>query len=435
MPKIKPFLLALSVMLLSACGGGSDSCSAGFGGLVGGSGACDKSSNNTPTDLPPLAMAGADQSVLVGTTVTLDGSFSRDPDGKPLTYSWTLRNKPSGSSATLSSSSAALPTFVADKAGAYIASLMVNDGSLDSTLAFVTISTAEVNAAPVANAGTTQNVGLGSTVTLDGSFSSDANRDPLIYTWKLESTPPGSSAALSSTTVVRPTFTADRSGSYVASLSVSDGRLVSNFATVTVIVSETNSAPTARISPLTPVAMGKTVTLDGSASSDPDRDPLIYKWVLISQPPGSTEALSSTSTAKPTLNATTAGNYVASLVVNDGTVNSEHAFVTLTVMAPPVAKAVITDGTTPLTGDMTSGTTLTLDGSASTDPLKIALTYKWTLTAAPSGNLAELATPTASKTTFTPIEVGNYVITLVASNGTVDSNTVTLLINVIAAVP
>jgi hypothetical protein len=431
MSKFKLLLLALSVTLVSACGGGGGGCSAGFGGIVGGSGACDKS----PTDSPPLAVAGFDQSVLAGATVTLDGSFSRDPDGKPLTYLWTLRNKPAGSAATLSSSTAVLPTFVADKAGVYVASLKVNDGGNDSTLAFVTISTAEVNAAPVANAGTTQNVGLGSTVTLDGSFSSDANRDPLVFTWKFESIPTGSSAALSSTAAVRPTFTADKAGSYVASLTVTDGRLISNFATVTVIASGTNSAPTARISAMAPVAMGKTVTLDGSTSADPDRDPLSYKWVLISQPPGSSEALSSTTTTKPTLTASTAGNYVASLVVSDGTVSSDYAFITLTVMAPPLAKAVVTDGTTPITGNIATGTALTLDATGSTDPLNAGLNYQWTLTAAPSANQVQLGSPKALKATFAPVVVGDYVITLVVNNGTVDSNTVTLLLKVVAAAP
>jgi hypothetical protein len=388
----------------------------------------------TPPETP-LAMAGSDQSVLTGTTVKLDGSLSRDPDGRPLTYFWTLRNKPTGSAATLSSSTAALPTFVADKAGVYVASLRVNNSSKDSTLALVTILAAEVNAAPVANAGTTQNVKLSSTVTLDGSFSSDANRDPLVYSWKIESAPAGSSTALSSASAVRPSFTPDKAGIYVVSLTVSDGSLSSNLATVTVIASATNSAPTALISAMAPVAMGKTVTLDGSTSADPDRDLLSYKWVLISQPPGSSEALSSTTTAKPTLTASTTGNYVASLVVNDGTVSSDYAFITLTVMAPPVAQAVITDGTAPLTGNITSGTALTLDATESTDPIKAALTYRWAVTAAPPASLAKLENPTAAKATFAPVIAGDYVITLVVNNGVADSKTVTLLLKVVAAAP
>ena len=431
MPKLRLIILTLSTALLSACGGGSSGCSAGFGSAIGGSGLCDKSS----PDAPPVAVAGADQSVLVGSTVTLDGSNSRDPDGKPITYLWTLRNKPAGSAAALSSTNGPLPTFVADKAGVYVAQLVVNDGLKDSALAFVTITTAEQNAAPVANAGSNQNVSVNTTVTLDGSFSSDANRDPLIYTWKLESIPSGSSATLSSTSAVRPTFTADKAGSYVASLSVSDGTLISNFATVTVTASAVNSAPTARIGSIAPVAVGKTITLDGSASSDPDRDPLTYQWVLISQPTGSNEALSSTSIAKPTLLVSTAGNYVASLVVNDGTAQSDHAFVTITAMAPPVAKAQITDGTNPITGDIPSGTALTLDASQSTDPAKASLTYKWRLTIAPPANTVAIANDTAAKASFTPTEPGNYVITLVASNAAADSNLVTLLLKVVAATP
>jgi hypothetical protein len=51
-------------------------------------------------NLPPLADAGPDQTVLVGQTATLDGSHSTDADGDPLTYRWTILSRPPGSSAS-----------------------------------------------------------------------------------------------------------------------------------------------------------------------------------------------------------------------------------------------------------------------------------------------------------------------------------------------
>ncbi len=86
----------------------------------------------------PIARAGTAQSVTPGSTVTLNGSTSSDPEGAALTYAWALQ-APAGSSASLSSPAASQPTFVADVAGAYTASLTVSDGSLASS-ASVTIT-------------------------------------------------------------------------------------------------------------------------------------------------------------------------------------------------------------------------------------------------------------------------------------------------------
>jgi hypothetical protein len=90
------------------------------------------------------------------------------------------------------------------------------------------------NAAPVANAGTAQNVTTGTLVTLNGSASSDANSDPLTYSWTLTSAPASSTAVLSGATTVAPTFTADLAGMYVATLVVNDGMVDSTAATVTI---------------------------------------------------------------------------------------------------------------------------------------------------------------------------------------------------------
>ena len=160
--------------------------------------------------------------MVAGNTVTLDGSASSDANRDALTYAWTLTSKPAGSNASLNSTTSAKPTFNAEVAGTYVATLVVNDGKVDSVAATVTITAAVANVAPVANAGTNQNVVAGNTVTLDGSASSDANRDALTYAWTLTSKPAGSTAALGSATSAKPTFTTDVAGTYVATLVVND---------------------------------------------------------------------------------------------------------------------------------------------------------------------------------------------------------------------
>jgi hypothetical protein len=59
---------------------------------------------------PPIADAGPDQTAVVGSNVTLDGSGSTDPDHDPLAYLWAQIGGPS---IALSSTAAVMPTFVA----------------------------------------------------------------------------------------------------------------------------------------------------------------------------------------------------------------------------------------------------------------------------------------------------------------------------------
>ena len=141
----------------------------------------------TTTNSAPVANAGPDQTVAVGSVVNLNGSASSDPEDAPLTYSWSLVTRPSGSSATLSGAASTTPSFTADVDGTYIAQLIVNDGFLNSPPDSVTIDTS--NVPPVARAGADRTVSVGSTVVLDGSGSSDADGQPSDYAWSFTSRP------------------------------------------------------------------------------------------------------------------------------------------------------------------------------------------------------------------------------------------------------
>jgi hypothetical protein len=88
----------------------------------------------------PVAAAGNDARVTLGVAATLDGTSSSDADGDALSYNWTLTTQPDGSAATVTNATSAQATFTPDVGGVYVASLVVNDGALDSTADTVTIA-------------------------------------------------------------------------------------------------------------------------------------------------------------------------------------------------------------------------------------------------------------------------------------------------------
>ena len=90
----------------------------------------------------PISIAGSDQSVNEGSTVSLDGSASSDPDSNILTYKWTAP-----SVITLSSTTASKPTFTAPEIKndtILIFSLIVNDGFVNSESSTVKVSVKNV---------------------------------------------------------------------------------------------------------------------------------------------------------------------------------------------------------------------------------------------------------------------------------------------------
>ena len=371
---------------------------------------------------PPVADAGANQTVATGATATLDGSASFDPDGDPLTYDWSFVSTPAGSAAALSDPTAVAPTFDVDLDGLYVVQLIVNDGTVDSDADTVTVRTPGQNTQPVAKAGADQTVAAGANVTLDGSGSTDADGDPLTYLWSFVSMPAGSAAALSDAAAVNPTFVADLDGSYEVQLVVNDG--MEDSLPDTVMVSTDNSAPVADAGDNQTVDVGATATLDGSGSTDADGDPLTYDWSFVSTPAGSAAALSDPTVVNPTFDVDLEGLYVVELIVNDGTVDSDPDRVTVRTPGqntPPVAEAGPDQSAV-------MAETVMLDGSGSYDDDGDPLTYLWSFTSMPEGSAAELSDETAVDPFFEVDEEGTYVVQLIVNDGFDDSEPDTVTI-------
>lgn len=182
----------------------------------------------------PLANAGNDTTVAVGSDANLSGRASSSLAGDTLSYLWHLVSTPGGSQFTLTDSTSMEVTVTTDLPGNYVLSLVVSDSSYASEADLVTVSG---SLPPVAVAGNDTAVSVNEMyVRIDGTQSYDPEGDPLNYVWKLLDAPPESERVIYEANAHEVILQTDVPGIFSLELTVSDGTSVSDPDTVLVTV-------------------------------------------------------------------------------------------------------------------------------------------------------------------------------------------------------
>jgi len=351
----------------------------------------------------PVANAGPDQAISIRETevktVYLNGTGTISRGA--ITYSWTQTG---GAAVTwLTATNIATPAFqttgVAAPGTTLTFDLVVGDGTKLSTADQVGVRLNTVaNNVPVANAGANQTVDEQTPVTLNGS-GTDADSDPLTFTWTQAD---GPSVALTGANTTTPTFTApevppgQQYFDLVFKLIANDGFSDSVPSFITVHVVNTNDPPVAVAKAgltLDTLSAGSAnvnadddVILDGNSSGDIDGDTLSYSWTELTNSISITNPNTASASFKAPRHVPLGGaSYTFKLTVNDGEFSSESCVHVAVghVNHAPLADAGL-DDTVPA---RTPG--VTLDGSTSADEDDdTPLSYLWVQTAGTSVTLS-----------------------------------------------
>jgi hypothetical protein len=288
-------------------------------------------------NLGPVANAGADISITLPTnSTTLNGGASSDPDGSIVTYAWAKISGPA--TFTIGNPGSASTPLTNLVAGTYVFRLTVTDNkgatATDDVNVIVNNANTPANQPPAARAGADMTITLPtSSVTLNGSASSDPDGTITRYAWSKVSGPAASLIVSSSSAVTIISNLVV--GTYVFRLTVTDNNGATANDDVTVVVldaaSPGNQSPVAipgnDITVQLPIA---SITLDGSASYDPDGKIISYKWTKVSGP--TTFTLLTPSAATTVLSNMVPGTYVFRLSVTDDKGALDNETMTVTVL-------------------------------------------------------------------------------------------------------
>ncbi|MBN2354876.1 PKD domain-containing protein [candidate division KSB1 bacterium] len=298
----------------------------------------------------PIADAGPDQRAAIDQIFTFDGGGSQDADGEIAEYIWEFGDGRSASGKIVS--------HRYEHSGTYAVGLTVKDNTGQVQAADFDEAIVIVNAQPVALCGPDVLTVPAESVLFDGSGSFDPDQDALTYRWEFSD---GEHPATTEQT--RRSFTAP--GIYTAILTVSDNSNTTNSTARDTVFIKVNNAPIAHAGKDIH-SCDKPIIFDGSASVDPDGDPLTFTWDF-------GDGSKHSQGVHVLHHYQQGGTYPVILTVDDGLglKNSRHsASITVTINEPPYADAGENE-------TFCSGEIIILNAGNSKDPENSLLKYQW----------------------------------------------------------
>jgi large repetitive protein len=269
----------------------------------------------------PRADAGRDTEMCLDSfdekfNLVFDASGSNDPDGDDLTYVWDFGDGEKGEGKRVN--------HLYAKAGIYTAVLTVDDGRQTSCSAASDQARLTLNKRPGAIAGESRKVCVGDKLRFSGDSGVKDNKD-FSFSWDF-----GDGQRKQGKT---PEHTYKKGGAYKVIFAVDDNRGSNCSTSADIIDVDVNTRPLAKVQNVKPVCRGETVFFDGTASYDPDQDPLTYHWDFGD---GSSEEGS----AKMSHIYQKGGEYTVGLTVDDGRgreCSVDRDIISCKVNTPPVA--------------------------------------------------------------------------------------------------
>lgn len=372
-----------------------------------------------------VANAGADFTVVLPNSGTLNGSASSDPGGAIKQFEWSYASGPSQYS--ISNSKSATTTISNLVAGTYTFKLTVWDHNWVPSSDFVAVTVTGSSSGGdgstgngIANAGSDFTVSLPNNGTLNGSASNDPAGPIKAYEWTKVSGP--SQYSLANAKAATTTLSNLVEGTYVFKLTVWGNNWAPKSDEVVVTVKSGTSGGGGGVPGRIPNAGAdqyitlptNNTTLDGSASKNPNGEIKAYEWTKVSGP--SQHSIASPKSVKTAVSNLVEGVYRFRLTVWDHQWRPSSDTVDVVVKGSGSS-----DGpdrwsnagqdiyiTLPINST-------TLNGSASADPNGGQLkAYEWKKVSGPSQY--KITSPKSASTTLTGLAQGNYVFELTVWN-------------------